>query len=165
MKVVICIPTLRKPHAATLEAIRAAVPVLDEAGIEHGLVSEVGNPYISQARNVMLRKALDAKANAVIFLDHDVSFQSDALLQLLLVPDDVVTMHTRCTYIDEVTGTQREIELVYPDEADPARGRISVLTPVGSALLGLRVGQEIAWNFPDGSVRCLKIASVNRSPR
>lgn len=82
-----------------------------------------------------------------------------------LVPDDVVTMHTRCTYIDEVTGTQREIELVYPDEADPARGRISVLTPVGSALLGLRVGQEIAWNFPDGSVRCLKIASVNRSPR
>lgn len=82
-----------------------------------------------------------------------------------LVPDDVVTMHTRCTYIDEVTGTQREIELVYPDEADPAHGRISVLTPVGSALLGLRVGQEIAWNFPDGSIRCLKIARVTRSAR
>lgn len=82
-----------------------------------------------------------------------------------LVPDDVVTMHTRCTYIDEVTGTQREIELVYPDEADPAHGRISVLTPVGSALLGLRVGQEIAWNFPDGSIRCLKIARVTHSAR
>ena len=76
------------------------------------------------------------------------------------VPDDVVTMHARCTYIDERLGTQREIELVYPEEANPAQGKISVLTPVGSALLGLRVGQEIAWDFPDGSVRCLKVASV-----
>ena len=76
------------------------------------------------------------------------------------VPDDVVTMHARCTYIDERLGTQREIELVYPEEANPAQGKISVLTPVGSALLGLRVGQEIAWDFPDGSVRCLRVASV-----
>lgn len=81
------------------------------------------------------------------------------------VPEDVVTMHARCTYIDERTGTQREIELVYPDEADPASGKISVLTPVGSALIGLRVGQEIAWDFPDGSMRYLKVASVTRGTR
>lgn len=65
-------------------------------------------------------------------------------------------------HIDERTGTQREIELVYPDEADPARGRISVLTPVGSALLGLRVGQEIPWDFPDGAVHRLKVAAVTQ---
>lgn len=76
------------------------------------------------------------------------------------VPGDVVTMHARCTYIDERLGTQREIELVYPEEANPAQGKISVLTPVGSALLGLRVGQEIAWDFPDGSLRSLRVASV-----
>lgn len=79
------------------------------------------------------------------------------------VPADVVTMHARCTYIDQRLGTQREIELVYPDEADPSVGKISVLTPVGSALLGLRVGQEIAWDFPDGSVRCLKVAGVTQA--
>ncbi|WP_428826632.1 nucleoside diphosphate kinase regulator [Azonexus sp. IMCC34842] len=79
------------------------------------------------------------------------------------VPMDVVTMHTRCTYIDQGIGTQREIELVFPDEADPAMGKISVLTPVGSALIGLRVGQEIAWEFPDGSMRRLKVASVTQS--
>ena len=81
------------------------------------------------------------------------------------VPEDVVTMHARCIYLDERLGTQREIELVYPSEADPAAGKVSVLTPVGSALLGLRVGQEIAWDFPDGSVRRLKVAAVSQAPR
>ncbi len=79
------------------------------------------------------------------------------------VPEDVVTMHARCIYLDEHLGAQREIELVYPAEADPAAGKISVLTPVGSALIGLRVGQEIVWDFPDGSVRRLKVAGITRS--
>lgn len=81
------------------------------------------------------------------------------------IPEDVVTMHARCTYIDERIGTQREVELVYPDEADLASGKISILTPVGSALIGLRVGQKIAWDFPDGTVRSLKVASVSRGVR
>ena len=83
----------------------------------------------------------------------------------LVVPEDVVRMYARCTYVDQRIGTQREIELVYPDESDPAMGKISVLTPVGSALIGLRVGQEIAWEFPDGSMRCLKVASVTQRAR
>ena len=78
------------------------------------------------------------------------------------VPEDVVRMYARCTYVDQRIGTQREIELVYPGESDPAMGKISVLTPVGSALIGLRVGQEIAWEFPDGSMRYLKVASVTQ---
>ena len=79
MKVVLCVPTLTRPHSALLEAIEAAVPALDAAGITHQMVMEVGNPYISQARNVMLRKALDAGADQIIFLDHDVSFPPEAL--------------------------------------------------------------------------------------
>lgn len=78
------------------------------------------------------------------------------------VPEDVVRMHACCTYIDQCNGAHREIELVYPDESDPALGKISVLTPVGSALIGLRVGQEIAWEFPDGSMRHLKVTSVSQ---
>ncbi len=81
------------------------------------------------------------------------------------LPCDVVTMHARFTYADQLTGTLREIELVYPDEADPAQGKISVLTPVGSAMIGLRVGQEIAWEFPDGSTRCLRVVSVTQPAR
>ncbi|MCG2576195.1 nucleoside diphosphate kinase regulator [Dechloromonas sp. XY25] len=87
------------------------------------------------------------------------------VVQMEHVPGDVVTMHSRCTYIDQRNGAQREIELVYPGEADPATGKISVLAPVGSALIGLSVGHEICWDFPDGSVRRLKVAHVTPAAR
>ena len=84
------------------------------------------------------------------------------------LPADLITMNTTAL-VRVIDGDQREQEheltLVYPRDADGGGEKVSILAPVGSALLGLRVGQEIAWNFPDGSVRCLKIASVNRSPR
>lgn len=90
MKVVLCVPTLRKPYKQLIDSVEASVPVLDAAEIDHSIVSEVGNPYISQARNVMLRKALDAKAEQIIFLDHDISFPPDALLRLIQTEGDVV---------------------------------------------------------------------------
>lgn len=90
MKLVLCVPTIKKPYQQLLDSIKASVSVLNEAGIDHSIVSEVGNPYISQARNVMLRKALDAKADTIIFLDHDLSFPPDALLKLAQTKGDVV---------------------------------------------------------------------------
>ncbi len=67
-----------------------SVPLLDAAGIEHCIVSEVGNPYISQARSNLLRKALDTQPDAVVFLDHDLSWQPDALVKLIQTEGDVV---------------------------------------------------------------------------
>lgn len=90
MKIALCVPTIRKPYQQLLDSIRAALPALDAAGIEHSMVSEIGNPYISQARNVMLRKTLDAKCDAAIFLDHDISFPPDALLKLCKTEGGVV---------------------------------------------------------------------------
>lgn len=81
------------------------------------------------------------------------------------LPTDVVTMHARFAYEDLLTGALREIELVFPEETDPAQGKISVLTPVGSAMIGLRVGQEITWEFPDGSTHCLRVISVAQSDK
>lgn len=81
------------------------------------------------------------------------------------LPSDVVTMHARFTYVDELKGTLREIELVYPEEADPAHGKVSVLTPVGSAMIGLRAGQAIVWDFPDGSSRNLRVVNVTQGDR
>lgn len=91
MKVVICVPTIKKPYQQLLDSIEASIPALDAAGIEHQMVCEVGNPYISQARNVMLRKALDAGADQIIFLDHDISFPPDAILKLVQTKGDVVS--------------------------------------------------------------------------
>ena len=76
------------------------------------------------------------------------------------VRDDVVTMHACVRYLDETTGERRDVTLVYPDETDVANGRISVLAPVGSALLGLSEGDAIDWEFPDGRRRRLRVEAV-----
>lgn len=89
-KVIFCIPTLRKPYQVCLDSLEASVPLIDEAGWEHGMVSEVGSPYISCARSVMLRKALDAKADVIVFIDHDLSWDADNLLTLIETKGDVV---------------------------------------------------------------------------
>lgn len=81
------------------------------------------------------------------------------------IPENIVTMNSRLIYSDESTGTTREVELVYPDEAAPMAGRVSVLAPVGCALLGLSVGQSIDWNFPSGKVHRLKVERVLFQPQ
>lgn len=90
-KVIFCIPTIRKPFQCTLDSLEASVPLIDAAGWEHGMVSEVGSPYISCARSVMLRKALDAKATVIVFLDHDLSWDAKDLLTLIETEGDVVS--------------------------------------------------------------------------
>jgi len=81
------------------------------------------------------------------------------------IPKDVVTMNSRLIYADESTGTTREVELVYPDEADPGTGRVSVLAPVGCALLGLSAGQSIDWNLPGGKIHRLRVERVLFQPQ
>jgi regulator of nucleoside diphosphate kinase len=77
------------------------------------------------------------------------------------LPMNVVKMNSRCTYIDELTGERREVRLVYPQEAEPQAGAVSVLAPVGIALLGLTVGSTINWRFPDGQFHTLRIEQVD----
>lgn len=89
-RVVICCPTYTQPHPETLAAIEAAVPALDAAGLDHRLVWEIQNPYISGARATMLRKALDDRADIIVFLDHDVSFEPADLVELITTPGEVV---------------------------------------------------------------------------
>ena len=91
MKAVFCCPTLKRPYQQFLDAMRASVPVLDKAKIKHRMVWEIGCPYISHARSKLLRKALDAKADVIVFLDHDLSFPPDALLKLIRTEGDVVS--------------------------------------------------------------------------
>ncbi|HVK82749.1 MAG TPA: nucleoside diphosphate kinase regulator [Kofleriaceae bacterium] len=77
------------------------------------------------------------------------------------VPADVVAMNTEVVYEDCDTSARRTVTVVYPQDADPARGRVSVLAPIGSALLGLRVGQTIAWEVPNGRKQ-LRVLEVRR---
>lgn len=83
------------------------------------------------------------------------------------LPDDVVSMGSVVTFDDVETSESSTIVLVYPDEADARKGRISVLAPVGAALVGLRVGETIEWPVPVGGTRHLRVAEVQppREPK
>jgi regulator of nucleoside diphosphate kinase len=81
------------------------------------------------------------------------------------VPPDVVTMNSRVVYRDEDTGETREVTLSYPKDASLEQGRVSVLAPVGAALLGLSVGQDIEWQQPGGRHKRLRIVSVTYQPQ
>jgi regulator of nucleoside diphosphate kinase len=78
---------------------------------------------------------------------------------------DVVTMGSRVEFVDEGSGRGHIVELVYPQDADIAAGRISVLTQVGAGLIGLRAGQSIFWPGRDGQERRLVIVRVSREAR
>ncbi|HYI02277.1 nucleoside diphosphate kinase regulator [Hyalangium sp.] len=80
------------------------------------------------------------------------------------VPPHVVTMNSTIVFEDEDTGERREVTLVYPQDARSDAGRISILAPIGSALIGLSVGQSIEWPLPGGRTRRLRIVAVPYQP-
>lgn len=90
MKVVFCIPTMTRPYQVCLDSLLASIDCIEAAGIEHQMVTEIGCPYISGARAAMLRKALDAKADVIVFIDHDLSWRPEDLLKLIQTEGDVV---------------------------------------------------------------------------
>lgn len=73
----------------------------------------------------------------------------------------LVKMGSRVTFRDDVTSQVRVVTLVYPGEADVSQGRISVLTPVGAALIGLSVSQSIEWETQSGGRRSLTVLGVD----
>lgn len=77
---------------------------------------------------------------------------------------DVVTMHSKVEYQDNVTDEARSVTLVYPGEEGLDAGRVSVLTHVGAALIGLSEGQSIEWQGPAGGWRGLTVRRVRFQP-
>jgi regulator of nucleoside diphosphate kinase len=79
------------------------------------------------------------------------------------LPADTVCMHSEVEFRDDTTGKIQTVTLVYPGEADISQHRVSVLTPVGTALIGLRSGHSITWETPTGQVRQLTVLSVSNA--
>jgi regulator of nucleoside diphosphate kinase len=79
------------------------------------------------------------------------------------MPANTVTMNSTVTFEDESSGEKLTLTLVYPGAAG-APGTVSILAPVGSALLGLARGQQIDWPTPDGRKRRLKVLEIAYQP-
>lgn len=78
------------------------------------------------------------------------------------LPDDVVSIGRRITYLDEHTDTSHYITLVPPAEADIALDRVSVITPIGIALIGLPVGAKASWSARNNDLRHLRLLGVEQ---
>lgn len=80
------------------------------------------------------------------------------------IPHDVVTMNSEVVFDEVDSGEQRTVTLTYPDQAVPADGKVSVLSPVGIALLGLAVGAETALSLPRGRMARIRIRGIRYQP-
>lgn len=76
------------------------------------------------------------------------------------MPKDAVSMNSQVIFEDLELGKETKVTLVYPHEANIEENKISILTPIGSALIGLRVGQKIEWPLPSGKTKEIKVKSV-----
>ena len=91
------------------------------------------------------------------------SFLRRELDRAIIVPDaqdESVQMGSRVSFRDHGRGQVHDVRLVYPAQSDPANGSISVLTPVGSALLGLEAGATMQWQDRGGRTKEMTILSV-----
>ena len=93
---------------------------------------------------------------------------SDLVAEARLVPDhelpaDRVAMNSKVTYREEPDGISRAVVLVHPIEADAAAGRISVLSPIGLALLGRSVGARVDADVPGGKLLTIRILDAVRN--
>ena len=79
------------------------------------------------------------------------------------IPREVATMNSKVKFIEDASGKTFELTLVYPQQAGQPES-ISILAPVGSALLGLRVGQTIQWPMPGGKTSELRLLDVLEQP-
>jgi len=126
-KVCFCVPTIQRPHDKTLDAFEKTAKFLDaQKKYEHGLVSEIGNPYISNARNTLLRKALDWGAELIVFVDHDLSWEPEDMVKLLDAEGDCIAGLYRFTrgspedkheYMGTIYSGEHETPLVRYDGA------------------------------------------------
>lgn len=79
-------------------------------------------------------------------------------------PSNVVTMDSVVTFIDLDSNEEKTISLVYPADANVGEMKISILSPVGSALIGLRIGGKIDWPV-QGKIRRLRVVTVVQPER
>lgn len=81
------------------------------------------------------------------------------------LPADIAGMNSLVTFVDESTGAERTVRLVYPADADIEAGRVSILTPIGAGLIGLRQGQSIRWEDRDQHPKVLRVLAVKAPER
>lgn len=80
------------------------------------------------------------------------------------VPHDLVTMNSVVRFVDKESEKEWEVALVFPSSANIESNRLSVFAPIGTALLGLSIGDSIDWPLPNGRTRRLRVVAITYQP-
>lgn len=107
--------------------------------------------------------SLDDALPGVIALQAELD-RAENLVSHEEVSPNIVTMNSRVHCREQSSGKDYHLTLVYPKDANPDEGKISILAPVGSALLGLQTGQHINWPAPGGKTLKLELLEVIYQP-
>ncbi len=128
-------------------------------------MSEKPNIILSSLDVERLEKLLDALPRGTIPGQAELRAELDRgdVVAPREVPSDVVTMNSTVRFVFE-SGKEFSMTLVYPEHVDGDASRISILAPVGSALLGMTVGEHIEWPRPGGGQMKLTVKEVLWQP-
>ena len=115
--------------------------------------------YVTEAEFERLSNLAESSAT------RGASMLADELVRAIILKDGefpraFVRLNSRVEFTDLMTGRTRRVQVVLPDEADIDHDRLSVLTPVGAALLGLTEGDSIGMTTDDGRSHVLRVARV-----
>ena len=130
---------------------RTAQPIITE--LDAARIQELGNRLPSDGQG------LDAFARLL----SKVHEEADIVPGRHVSPD-IVTVNSDVTFRDELTGSEHRVTVVYPADMSISKRRISVLSPVGRALLGQSVGTVAAFELPDGSLRQIRVLALHYQP-
>ena len=123
-------------------------PAIHISSNDHARLRLLVTTVLSSAPNPTIEK-LREELNRAVVLDPSA------------LPKDVVTLNSRVEFEDVGTGEVEAYTLTMPERADVEQKRLSILAPIGTALIGFREGDEVSWSTP-GGVRQLKIRQVTQ---
>lgn len=134
-----------------------------------GTMTKEATIYINEVDLARLRKLIDLAretgndANRMYLDRLEGELERAEVVNPIDIPRDVVTMRSTVRLKDLDNGKEMVYSLVFPNEADVDEGKISVLAPVGTAMIGYRVGDVIEWEVPSG-LRRLKVEEIIYQP-
>ena len=112
----------------------------------------------------LMRRDLGERLSPSTTQEIEDTLDACAVVPARKVSPDVVTMYSQVLVLDRASGEQKKLTLCYPTDAEPAKGFISVLSPLGWSLLGLRTGQVAQWSTPSGGDRAAEVLAILFQP-
>lgn len=100
----------------------------------------------------LLERAKEANPLRTDLKDLEAELGRAKLVASTKVPSDVITMNSQVCLVDQDAAEELTVTLVFPEEAHLGQSKISILAPIGTAMLGQRVGATFQWQVPDGVV-------------